>query len=212
MSGSRTQTPILLGTGNRTKQETLRQLLVGLPVSPITPQELSVQESPPEDGETHQAIAESKAKHWSRAASMLAIASDGGLIIPALGSRWESLYTHRFAGAEAGNHERTHRLLELMAPYRGADRKATWVEALAIAHRGRLLVSWELAGATGVIAETVGNAEPPSEFWVFSLWDFPELGKGHNSLSPGELAAMDDHWLVLRRLVCRFFDSHFVAP
>ena len=49
---------------------------------------------------------------------------------------WESLYTHRFAGADADDHERAKRLLELMQPYQGADREATWIEALAIADRG----------------------------------------------------------------------------
>ena len=84
MSGSRTRIPILLGTGNRTKQEVLRQLLVDSPVSPITPQELSLQESPPEEGETHRAIAQRKAEHWSRAASIMTIASDPAYDIKAV--------------------------------------------------------------------------------------------------------------------------------
>ena len=47
----------------------------------------------------------------------LTIASDGGLVIPVLGPRWESRYTRRFAGPAADNEERLSRLLELMRPY-----------------------------------------------------------------------------------------------
>ena len=89
---------ILLGTSNTAKQDALRWLLEGLPLLPATPTQLDLKILPEETGDTHQAIAQTKAKEWSRAASMLAIASDGGLLLPVLGSGWESRFTHRFAG------------------------------------------------------------------------------------------------------------------
>ncbi len=146
-------TPILLATGNRDKQEEFRRLLHGLPFAPVTPAEAGLSGIPGEDGETHEDIARDKAAQWSAAASMLAIASDGGLVIPALGPRWESRYTHRFAGPAADNDGRLARLLELMRPFHGEDRRASWVEALAIAHRGRILASWELDGSIGYLDE-----------------------------------------------------------
>ena len=78
-------TPILLATGNSDKQQAFRSLLSGLSFSPVTPASLGVSASTLEDGDTHEAIAIEKAVAWSGAASMLAIASDGGLIIPSLG-------------------------------------------------------------------------------------------------------------------------------
>ena len=43
--------PILLATGNPAKQAALRQLLAGLPLSPITPAELGLAAfDPPETG------------------------------------------------------------------------------------------------------------------------------------------------------------------
>ena len=84
---------------------------------------------------------------------MLVIASDGGLVIPALGDNWESRYTHRFAGPAADDRERARRLLEVMGPLRGDERSASWVEAVALADRGEVLASWSLTGATGYIVE-----------------------------------------------------------
>lgn len=203
-------TPILLATGNRDKQNEFRRMLCGLPFSPVTPGELGLTGVPDEVGDTHEAIARDKAAKWSSAASSLAIASDGGLVIPALGPRWESRYTRRFAGPAADNDERLARLLELMQPYRGEDRRATWVEAVAIADRGRVLVSWELTGGVGYLEEE-GPEGPLPEFWVFSVWRFPQFGATYNRLNPEQRLSIDDHWLRLGRLVRRYLTSTYVS-
>ena len=157
-----------------------------------------------EAGDTHLAIAALKAQDWSKAGSMLAIASDGGLRIPALGSGWDSRYTHRFAGPDADDAQRRERLLELMRPLRGEDRRASWVEALAIAHRGRPLAAWEVQGATGLISDTASAPPQTPGFWAFSVWRFPQYDKAYDQLSPQELEGLDDHWLRLRRLAQSF--------
>ena len=207
------QTPILLATTNPDKQQALRRLVEDLPLSPVTPSRMGLEINPEEEGETHLEVARQKAIQWSKAASTLAIASDGGLVLPALGDLWDSLYTRRFAGEPADGPTRVKRLLELMRPYQGADRQASWVEALAVAHRGRVLVSWESRGATGVIAQEPPETLPESSgFWVFSVWEFPQLGKRYNQLSTAQRDALDDHWIKLRGLVQRYFNSHFVTP
>ena len=220
-------TPILLASGNPAKQEELRRLLEGLPLAPVTPSELGLAADPAETGETHEQIAREKAQEWSRQGSMLVIASDGGLVAPALGLNWESRYTHRFAGPAADDAERRRRLLELMRPHTGAGREASWVEALAIADRGRPLKTWELKGASGVIAENAEAAEvgetgntgetpsnaaaPTAGFWFFPLWYFPQFGKYYNRLTDAEKASLGDHWTVLRRLVKAYFLEEFPA-
>ncbi len=196
---------ILLGTGNPAKQDVLRWMLEGLPLTPTTPSQLNLHTAPDESGDTHENIAKAKALDWSRAGSMLSIASDGGLVVPVLGPRWESRYTHRFAGPDATDAQRLERLLELMKPYRGAQREAAWVEAVAIADRGELLASWELTGATGVIAEDGGAPPPTPGFWVFAIWFIPRLGKTYDRLSPEEREHLGDHWVELRREVQDFF-------
>jgi hypothetical protein len=98
-----------------------------------------------------------------------------------------------------------------MEPFTGADRNASWAEALAVAYKGRLLVSWEIIGATGEIAQA-RQPGPVPEFWAFTVWNFPELGKTYNELTPDELRSLNDHWTRLGQLVHRFFLSIYVPP
>lgn len=200
--------PILLATGNADKQRMLRWLLEGLPVRPVTPEEWGVSAAPDETGASHEAIARAKAEEWSRRAGIMAIASDGGLLAPALGANWESRYTRRFAGPAADDAERQRRLLELLQPYSGADRDAAFVEALAIAENGRTAASWAVRGATGRIVATLADAGNLPDrnptgggFWVFPLWYFAEYGRTYDRLSESERAALGDHWHTLRQLV-----------
>ena len=203
--------PILLATGNSDKQQAFRSLLNGLSFNPVTPAEIGVSASTTEDGATHEAIAIEKALAWSDAGSTLAIASDGGLVIPSLGSAWLSRHTRRFSGPDVNDSQRVDDLVELMEPFSGEERNASWAEALAIAYKGRLIASWELLGATGEIARTRPSGPIP-EFWVFTIWNFPQLGKSYNQLTPEELLSLNDHWARLNRLVRRFFQSIFVPP
>ena len=196
---------ILLGTSNPAKQDMLRWMLEGLPLAPATPSQLGLDAVPEERADTHESIAQEKAVEWSRSAFMLSIASDGGLVIPALGPRWQSRYTHRFAGPDAGDAQRVAGLLELMKPYAGSQREATWVEAVAIADGGELLASWEVTGATGVIAEEGGTPPQARGFWAFTVWYFPHLGKTYGRLSPAEREGLDDHWTRLRGEIQHFF-------
>ncbi len=201
------KTRILLATGNPAKQATLQWLLEDVPLETVTPGELGLTSVPDEEGETHQAIARQKSSDWSRAASMLVIASDGGLIIPALGADWESRFTHRFAGAAANDQDRLRSLLELMRPYQGAEREASWIEAVAIADQGQILNSWELTGATGLIADGPGEDPAVEGFWVFSVWRFPKYGKYYSQLTEAERQSLDDHWTQLRALVQSYFQN-----
>ena len=205
-------TPILLATGNPAKQDALRDLLDGLPLSPVIPGEIGLSADPEETAETHEAIAVEKAVEWSRLSGMLAIASDGGLVVPSLGHNWESRYTHRFAGPAADDEERRRRLLELLETQDGAQREASWVEALAVAESGRPLKSWELKGGQGMIA---GYPEPgphPPGFWVFPLWYFPQAGKYYNQLTDMEKESLGDHWATLKQLVKSYFVEEFRGP
>ena len=120
--------------------------------------------------------------------------------------------THRFAGPAADDAERRRRLLELLESSSGAQREASWVEALAIADSGSPLKSWELKGASGIIAESPEPGSHPPGFWVFPLWYFPHLGKYYNQLTGGEKESLGDHWATLKRLAQAYFVEDFRAP
>ena len=199
-------TSILLGTNNPAKERRLRWLLEGLPIDAVTPVGAGLAGEGPEEGaSSHEEVACLKAQDWSRASGMRAIASDGGLVIPALGSSWESLHTHRFAGRHADDTARLEFLLQLMRPFKGEERRASWVEALAIAENGRTLGSWQVEGATGLLLEGSGEGPVVPGFWVFSVWHFPHLGKTYNQLNDEELERLNDHWSQLKSSVQRFF-------
>ncbi len=198
---------ILLATGNPDKQRMLGWILAETPFRVVAPSELGVSADPDEDGDTHEAIARAKAAEWSRAAGMPAIASDGGLVVPVLGANWESRHTHRFAGPAADDAERQRRLMQMMQPFYGDDRRAAFVEALAIADGGKTVASWEITGATGLIVDSMaqrGNDTDGDGFWVFPLWYFPEFGRTYDRLTETERAVLGDHWQTLRARVHEF--------
>lgn len=199
--------PLLLATSNPQKLDQLRWLLEGLPIEAVEPSQLSIPTGtiPPEHGPSHEAIARTKAVEWSRIASLPAIASDGGLHIPALGDSWSSLTTSRSAGEGATNRERAQALLGMMAPFSGEERLATWVEALALARNDRCLASWEVTGAEGTLLDELPPDVPDAGFWVFRLWQIPKFGKTYDRLDASELAQVDDHWTQLRERIRTFF-------
>ena len=210
--------PILLASGNADKLRMLRWLLEGLPIAlcSVTPSDLGISAAPDESGATHEAIARAKAAEWSRTAGgILTIASDGGLLVPALGAHWESRHTRRFAGPAADDGERQRRLLELMRPYAGADRDAAFVEALAVAEGGRALASWTSPGAIGRIVATLPDADDAQDdhgFWIFPIWYFPHYGRTYDRLTPAERAALGDHWAALRPLLRRYLTTYWRQP
>jgi len=197
--------PILLATRNPAKADALRGLLEGLPLHPLTPEEAGLDLPETEEGENHGSVALAKAVSASRLFGGLALASDGGLVVPALGEGWRSLLTRRFAGPGATDEERARALLERMRGLTGEARRAYWVEAVALAWEGRPLGVWEAQGGEGgVIGEGWDPSRPLSPFWVWRLWYFPALGKTREEMTPQERERVGDPWTRLRPPVQEF--------
>lgn len=195
---------ILLATTNTAKTEKLSWLLAGLDLGPVTPREAGLSLNVSEDGTDHRHNAELKALAWSTAFQGLAIASDGGALIPALGARWDSLRTHRFAG-DTDDRGRVEALLALMEPFEGDARRVVWREAVAIAERGSILASWDAQGNEGVVAPEFDPGRVRPDFWVETVWYLPQLKKRHMDCTPEELARAGDPWGMLRGKVRHFF-------
>ncbi len=126
-----------------------------------------------------------------------------------MGDRWDSRRTGRFAGEGAADATRVERLLELMRPYGGDQRRVSWVEGLAIAEKGRTLRSWQVEGAHGFLAEALGSEGLVSGFWVATLLFFPGLGKGYAQLTEEEMARVQDPWVQLKERVQGFFRNDY---
>ena len=195
---SETPPRILLASTNPTKIDRLRDCLSGWSFQFVNVDELPPHEPPEETGGTHREIAGAKALDWVKISGGLAIASDGGVDIPALGPNWDSLFTRRAAGENATDDDRITHLLALMDNlHTDAEREATWREAVTIATPNGIIRSWEVSGPTGVIRREP-SAKRIEGFWLAGLWLFPEHGKTYTELSPQELERIGDPWLRLK--------------
>ena len=179
-------------------------------MKPVTPDELELSADPEETAESHEAIAVEKAVEWSRLAGMLAIASDGGLVVPSLGDNWESRYTHRFAGPAADDNERRRRLLHLLENADGSEREASWVEALAIAGSGRPLKSWALTGGQGIVKpERLSRGPTRRGSGCFPSGTFPNSANTTISFPTGKEKRWETTGARLKGLVQEYFVNEF---
>lgn len=186
---------LILATTNAAKAVRLRALCAGVDVR------IREGESPAtaiaETATTHMGNAIEKALGWSRALGGVALASDGGLVIPALGDGWESTLTRRGTGEEVSDAERARRLLGRMRDLEGNRREAYWAEAVAVARDGVLVHAWETDGMLGWIGEKYRpDPNGPAGFWADGLWETND-GKKRWEASDAERAAGHDPWAQL---------------
>lgn len=187
---------LLVATLNPAKAERLQSLCDGPDVV-----FRSIDGAPPEIAETaasHLGNAIAKAVGWSKAYGGVTIASDGGLVIPALGDGWESTLTRRGTGAgEVPDHERARRLLRRMRDLTEARREAYWTEAIALGRDGQLVCAWEADGTAGRIGlEYDPPPTGPAGFWADALWETP-AGKKRWQLTDAERGTILDPWATL---------------
>ena len=202
---------ILLATGNPAKRERLAWLLEGLGFAFVGPDAVpaprpEVQEA----GPSHKANAEEKATAWSRAWGSLAIASDGGLVVPALMEQWDSLRTRRFLGAGEDDIARAQALIDLVSHLPEGERSAFWIEAVALADAGDVLHTFQVESGRGVIATSFDPVHIHGGFWVGAVWCFPELGKVYAELTEEELRRVGDHWTALRERIQGYFRAEYI--
>jgi len=210
---------IIAATKNKAKIAALQRLLgdaaeVVPPPHDISPedQDHATALAVAEEGRTVEEIAAAKAAAWSRVVpGELVIASDGGLVIPALGDAWDPTRTRRFAGDEGTDLERAHKLVALAAHLRGDDRRISWREAVAIACNGEVLGQWSAESEPGLLATEVDLKfiEQSGGFWVDTLWICPENGNRRLlELYSEERIALGDHWSRLQSPVRAFVNMN----
>jgi XTP/dITP diphosphohydrolase len=122
---------LFIGSGNRGKQEEWRELLAGLDLVLVTPQELDPE--PPEPAEEGKSFAENavhKARAYAVATGLRTVADDSGLEVDALRGA-PGLRSRRFFGDDATAKERNTRLLALMENVTARGARFVCVAALA---------------------------------------------------------------------------------
>lgn len=204
------QQHVLLATTNAAKAQHLAWLLADVPLRRVTLAEANLSHVPPpsENQATLQAIAASKAVAWSRTFGGLAIASDGGIAIPALGDAWEERLTARFAGSLATDQQRVEALLALLQPYTANDRRAHFRECVALAHNGTLLQAWSAESAPGSIADSYRPEQLVPGFWLLTLWCDPQTGRRVGGLAPDDPAYPDGAWARIKPKVQQFLRNY----
>lgn len=142
---------VLLATNNRGKLRNLQDLLRGLPIEVVSPDDLGIELDVPEDGTTYAANAREKALAFAAASGLPCIADDSGLEIAALGD-WPGLHSVRFAGPNTDLTERKQIIQDRM---RGITRRdARFVCAVALAQPGQVI-----AEADGILDGTIVEEE-----------------------------------------------------
>ncbi len=132
---------LCVATRNPGKQREFRELLADWPVRLWFPQELGLDIEVEEKGDSFADIALLKATTYARATGMLALADDSGLEVDALDGA-PGLYTARYAGPDADDHDRRQKLLRELEGLPLAQRTARFRCAIALATPdGRTLIA-----------------------------------------------------------------------
>lgn len=141
-----------------------------------------------------------------------AVASDGGIVIPALGSNWNSLLTKRFLNnADATDWDRIEGLLALMKDKKNEERDMFWHEAIALAYDGKLLFSCEVEGDHSRIQESYDRDQYQPGIWLCTLTYYPQFkNKNFFELNDEERAYAEISWHRLRDAVQKYLADHKV--
>lgn len=87
---------LLIATSNKGKVKEIQALLDGLNVELVTPKNIGLEMDVEEDGATYQENAGKKARAYSQASGLVALADDSGLEVDALGGE-PGLYSARYS-------------------------------------------------------------------------------------------------------------------
>jgi len=121
---------LLIGSSNSGKLDEYRELLAGLDLELVTPDDLGGLPEPPEDAPDYRENAVAKALAYQRASGLLTVADDSGLEVTALHGA-PGVRSRRYFGEDATAAERNARLLALLDGV--VDRRARFVAVIALA-------------------------------------------------------------------------------
>lgn len=187
---------ILIATKNPHKEKKLSEIVSGFYAPEIKNDLQSIEE----EGNNFLEIAENKAKEYSKICDCLAIATDGGAMIPALKGKWNPIKTRRFAETDK---ERINELLKMMEGKE--DRTEEWYEALAIADKGKLIFSTQAKAMDGVIDKTFNPKFYQEGIWLCSITSFSQFGgRNYFELTDQEKSATEDSWNKLKKSFAKF--------
>jgi len=195
---------LLIASNNPHKIKKISEIVSGYFDKIILPVDLKRQIFVEENGKSFEENASIKARAYSEIFEDYVIATDGGVMIPVLGEKWNELRTKRFIGEEKKDFERIESLLEMMAPFKGEERRVKWKEAVAIAKKGKILFSKEVSGIEAVIQNGYNKDQYRSGIWVCSVLFFPQFNKNFFELDTNEVAQVEISWAKIKDEIQNF--------
>jgi XTP/dITP diphosphohydrolase len=137
-----------------------------------------------------------KALYYSRGHDGLVFADDSGLVVPALGGA-PGVHSARYAGPTATSTERAAKLLRDLQRMKGAERRAHFVCAIAVAEHGR-----PVAVVTDrVDGEILEEPRGAGGFGYDPVFYFPPLAKAFAELSADEKNEHSHRGKAFRKLL-----------
>ena len=184
---------LVIATGNPGKTAEIRELLEGFPITIKNLEDFGPIPSVEEDGETFDDNAYKKASFVSKVLGLPALADDYGLVVEALGGA-PGIYSARYAGENATDHQRCTKLLDEM---KGKNhRQAAFECVISIAAPNGPALTYE-ARCEGLIAE-----EPIGDngFGYDPIFYYPPLKKTFAQLTREEKSRVSHRGKALREL------------
>ncbi|MBI3600965.1 MAG: non-canonical purine NTP pyrophosphatase [Nitrospinae bacterium] len=123
---------IVVATKNKGKIKEIQEVLEGLNIRVLSPDDLGLEIDVEEDGKTYIENAVKKAVEVTKRARKIALADDSGLEIDALNGR-PGINSSRFAGDDADDRERNLKILEMMKDVPHEKRGARFKCVIAVA-------------------------------------------------------------------------------
>ena len=163
---------LLLASQNPGKLEEMKALVAGLPFRVLGPRDVGITEAPEETGTTFLENAILKARYYAVRSGRLTVADDSGLSVDALDGG-PGLFSSRFGGEGASDHDRNRLLLEKLEGIPPHRRTARFTSAVAVARGTDVLFTVQEA-VFGLIADEPrgGNG-----FGYDPLFVYPPFGR-----------------------------------
>jgi XTP/dITP diphosphohydrolase len=197
---------LVIATTNPAKADRIRWVFTSVDVA-LVPLPPASGAAPDEMGDSFVENARLKAQSWADRLQAAVVATDGGLLIPALGEQWSPLRTARAAGPGLTGLERARHLLHLARDLRGPERAVSWLEALAIARPDGAVLCFESDGTAANLATELDEQRFEPSFWAASLCRVPGRDQTLAELAAADLPATDPTWQGLRDQVERYIAS-----
>jgi XTP/dITP diphosphohydrolase len=186
---------LLLASSNAGKLSEYRELARNFPLEldllPNFRELVEFEETAPTFAEN----AVGKALYYGRFTDELLMAEDSGLVVPALGGA-PGVYSARYAGPKGTEADCVRKLLDAMEGKTGTERRARFVCAIALAHRGRAL-----AVVSDFVEGTI-TEEPrgPHGFGYDPVFLLPDVGRTSAEISQDEKNRLSHRGKAFRKI------------